>query len=45
VVDETGAGGNTTVTWTPVLQVTVPGGAIGGTYSGTIVNSVSRAQD
>jgi hypothetical protein len=41
VVNATSVAGNTTVAWTPVLQVAVPGGAIGGTYSGTIVNSVS----
>lgn len=41
VVNATGVDGNTTVTWTPVLHVTVPGGAIGGTYTGTIVHSVS----
>jgi hypothetical protein len=33
--------GNTTVTWSPVIAVAVPGGAIGGAYSATIVHSVS----
>jgi hypothetical protein len=41
VVNATGVDGNTAVTWDPVLQVTVPGGAVGGTYSGTVVHSVS----
>ena len=30
VVNATNVGGNTTVTWDPVVQVAVPGGAIGG---------------
>ena len=41
VVNATNVQGNTTVTWNPVIQVAVPGGAIGGTYSATIVHSVS----
>jgi hypothetical protein len=41
VVNATDVDGNTTVSWNPVVQVAVPGGAIGGTYSGTIVHSVS----
>jgi len=41
IVNATNVNGNTTVTWNPVIQVTVPGGAIGGTYSATIVHSVS----
>jgi hypothetical protein len=41
VVNATGVNGNTSVTWDPVIQVHVPGGAVGGTYSGTIVHSVS----
>ena len=41
VVNATNVDGNTTVTWNPLIQVTVPGGAIGGTYTGTIVHSVS----
>jgi hypothetical protein len=41
VVSATSVEGNTTVSWSPVLHMTVPGGAIGGTYTGTIVHSVS----
>ena len=41
VVNATNVDGNTAVTWNPVIDVTVPGGAIGGTYSATIVHSVS----
>jgi hypothetical protein len=41
VVNATNVNGNTTVTWNPVLQVAVPSGAIGGTYTATIVHSVS----
>jgi large repetitive protein len=41
VVNATNVDGNTTVTWNPVVQVAVPGGAVGGNYSATIVHSVS----
>jgi large repetitive protein len=41
VVNASNVVGNTTVIWSPVVQVTVPGGAVGGTYSATIVHSVS----
>jgi hypothetical protein len=41
VVNATNVDGNTTVTWNPVIQVTVPAGAVGGSYSATIVHSVS----
>jgi large repetitive protein len=41
VVNATNVDGNTAVTWNPVIDVTVPGGAIGGTYSATIVHSVT----
>jgi hypothetical protein len=41
VVNATSVDGNTAVTWDPVIQIAVPGGAIGGTYSGTIVHSVT----
>ena len=41
VVNATGVHGTTIVTWNPMLQVAVPGGAIGGNYSATIVHSVS----
>ena len=33
VVNATSVDGNTIVTWTPVIHVTVPGGAIGATYT------------
>ena len=33
--------GNTTVTWSPLIQITVPGGAVSGTYTTTVVHSVS----
>jgi large repetitive protein len=41
IVSATNVDGNTAVTWNPVINVTVPGGAIAGTYTGTIVHSVS----
>jgi hypothetical protein len=41
VVNATNVDGDTAVTWSPVIQVAVPEGAIGGTYSATIVHSVS----
>jgi uncharacterized repeat protein (TIGR01451 family) len=41
VVNAANVNGNTTVTWNPVVQVTVPEGAVGGAYSATIVQSVS----
>jgi uncharacterized repeat protein (TIGR01451 family) len=41
VVSATNVNGNTNVSWNPVIHVAVPGGAIGGNYSGTIVHSVS----
>jgi uncharacterized repeat protein (TIGR01451 family) len=41
IVSATNVDGNTAVTWNPVIGVAVPGGAIGGTYSGTIVHSVT----
>jgi uncharacterized repeat protein (TIGR01451 family) len=41
IVSATNVDGNTAVTWNPVIDVTVPGGAVAGTYSGTIVHSVS----
>ena len=41
VVSATNVNGNTTVTWNPAIQVTVPGGAIGGAYTATITHSVS----
>jgi uncharacterized repeat protein (TIGR01451 family) len=41
VAGTTSVGGNTTDTWDPTLQVAVPAGAIGGTYTATITHSVS----
>jgi hypothetical protein len=41
VVSATTVTGNTTVTWNPVIQVAIPAGAIGGTYTATITHSVS----
>jgi hypothetical protein len=31
----------TTVTWNPVIQISIPDGAVAGTYSATVVHSVS----
>ena len=41
VVTATNVAGNTSVTWDPVIQVQVPSGAIGGTYTAVITHSVS----
>ncbi len=41
VVSATNVAGNTAVSWNPRIQVAVPGGAVGGVYSATIVHSVS----
>jgi uncharacterized repeat protein (TIGR01451 family) len=41
VVSATNVGGNNSATWDPVISVAVPAGAIVGTYSGTIIHSVS----
>jgi uncharacterized repeat protein (TIGR01451 family) len=41
IVNATNADGNTAVTWNPVIDVTIPGGATAGTYTGTIVHSVT----
>jgi len=41
VVGATSVNGNTTDTWNPTIQVAVPAGAIGGTYSATVTHSVS----
>ena len=41
VVSATNVDGNTTVTWNPAIQVTVPAGAVGGAYTATITHSVS----
>jgi hypothetical protein len=41
IVNATNVDGNTTVTWNPVIDVAIPGGATGGTYTATIVHSVT----
>ena len=41
VVNATNVAGNTTVTWDPTINVSVPGSAIGGGYTATITHSVS----
>jgi hypothetical protein len=41
VASATNVGGNTAASWNPQIQVAVPGGAIGGNYSGIIYHSVS----
>ncbi|MCW2929460.1 MAG: hypothetical protein JWM19_422, partial [Actinomycetia bacterium] len=41
VVSATQVNGNTTATWNPMINVTVPAGAIGGAYTATITHSVS----
>ena len=41
VVTATNVNGNTTVTWDPTINVTIPGSAVGGDYTATITHSVS----
>ena len=41
VVSATNVNGNTAVTWNPLIQITMPGGAIGGTYTATITHSTA----
>ncbi len=41
VITATNVNGNTTTTWNPQIQVTIPAGAIGGTYTATITHSVT----
>jgi large repetitive protein len=41
VVTADNVAGNTSVTWNPVIQVQVPSGAIGGTYTAVVTHSVS----
>jgi uncharacterized repeat protein (TIGR01451 family) len=41
VVTATNVSGDNSAAWSPVIQVAVPGGAVAGTYSGTITHSVS----
>jgi hypothetical protein len=39
-VTATGITGDNSATWNPTITVTVPGGALAGTYSGEITHSV-----
>jgi hypothetical protein len=41
IINATNVDGNTTVTWNPVIDVAIPGGAVAGTYTATIVHSVT----
>jgi len=41
VVTATSVAGNTAASWDPMIHVDVPGGAVGGNYSATIIHSVS----
>jgi uncharacterized repeat protein (TIGR01451 family) len=41
VVSASNVQGNTSVTWTPLLKVHIPAGAIGGTYTAVVTHSVS----
>ncbi len=41
VVTATNVTGNTTATWNPLINVSVPASAVGGTYTATITHSVS----
>jgi hypothetical protein len=41
VVTATNVAGNTSASWDPLIDVHVPAGAIGGTYTATITHSVS----
>lgn len=41
VVAGTSGVGNNTATWNPAIAVTVPAAAVGGTYTGTVTQSVS----
>ena len=41
MVTATNVNGNTTVTWNPAINISIPGSAIGGTYTATITHSVS----
>jgi uncharacterized repeat protein (TIGR01451 family) len=41
VVTATNVEGDNSAAWNPVIQVLVPGGAVGGLYSGTITHSVA----
>ena len=41
VVTATSVNGNNSAAWNPVIQLSVPGGAVAGTYSATITHSVA----
>jgi hypothetical protein len=41
VVTATNVNGDNSAAWNPVIQVSVPRGAVGGTYSATITHSVA----
>lgn len=41
VVTGTAGTGNNSATWDPSITVAVPAGAVGGTYTGTVTDSVS----
>jgi hypothetical protein len=41
VVTATNVDGDNTAAWNPVIQVSVPSGAVGGTYSAIITHSVA----
>lgn len=41
VVSATNVTGNTTVTWNPTVKVTIPPGAVSGSYTAVITHSVS----
>jgi len=39
-VTATGITGDNSATWNPTINVTIPGGTVVGTYSGTITQSI-----
>ena len=41
VVTATNVNGDNSAAWNPVIQVSVPSGAIGGAYSATLTHSVA----
>ena len=41
VVTATNVNGDNSAAWNPVIQVSVPSGALGGTYSAIITHSVA----
>ncbi|MFY1578945.1 hypothetical protein ACN26Z_29065 [Verrucosispora sp. WMMD703] len=38
---KTSGSGNNSATWAPDIRITIPGGAVGGTYTGVITHSVA----